>query len=104
MTQNDQIRAYIFGIDRDTFEIRSATITQGGNLSISSNHNPIGQSSYIGNADPVSEVTIRYGLLDAYEIGVNMLDTKIAEQMKEDLQSKANERKAAAAATPPKTT
>ena len=90
----------LFGRDRETFKIRAATVTHGGYINISSENNPVGINEYIGDADAQAEASLRYGLLETFEVTPIMLDAISTIQQKEALQAKADKMKAAANNTP----
>lgn len=96
MTENDQIRAYFYGIDRETFKIRTASVTNGGTVTIDSEANPFGHSEHIGDRDPASEIALRFGLSDIEEFPPSMLDAEWVKAKIQELEEKATEMKAAA--------
>jgi len=86
---NSEIKSYIYGIDPETFEIKSVSVTNDGKISISTANNPMGRTEQTHGKNPKDEVAIKFGLIRIFEVPIILLDSDSTKQRIKDLKELA---------------
>jgi len=86
---------FFYGINPQTFEIESVSLTRGGMLHKMGKNLSHESHAVIGHRSPKTEIIIVWGLLDLFSVPASLDNGEFAKAQLEDLKQKAVERKQA---------
>jgi hypothetical protein len=93
--QEGQIVEEFYGIDRTNFTVKSVSLTRGGQMYMMGPDATMKTHYPLKGRPPKGEVTIVFGLTDVVSVHSQMHDSDYAKRVRQELQAKADELKAA---------